>query len=1074
MKVHGKAFKKAQTSNAVEKAQFGNQFTPNYYQTHQPYGVSSTPGVGFNPGNTSVPAGGIAAPNAQAFANQSFQTSDPFALNNKVGKQFAANNQLPAGVTDQSVPEDIGFMPQSSSGGAGSFLDALPGISAVAGAFSAWDAQKDAVKKARQDKAISDVQAKASATRAEPIERKYVRPEDALKSANQVFPTMGVGTNVLKRNGGFVKYQGGGEIQNTYAPGILYDDLGYEPLNDSDQVKAYAYGGHVPQAESGYSNFMNAGGGALANQFVGSMFPNSAGAGIGSAIGDLIPVPGAGAVLGTIGGILDQNPKEIKRLQRETQENQNRVMMNQVLPSIQAGNASHMKDGGWVSHDWQPQVITQFGDYSMKKLLAPDKTMDTLRSGGHIRGRYVQPSPSALETMALGGQVKTTWGGHAETISQNPYMPGTGETIMFRGKSHDESDGNGHTGIGVKYGEGGHDSYTDYAEYGSQNADADVEVERNEPAFEMMDPQTGEKNLTVLGNLKFDKKIAAQTGDQDIIALSNKYNGKKFKNIGDIISKQEAKENKVIASSTDKLNGLDVNNSFDKLTLSALKANIQGANAKLKGYAADKMNLANFQNAINDASEEHYLDADNLAQGKGKVNKEAINEAKNGTMLDKAQKGKKQAPTTVKGTGDKWDFTTIGPHQSNPEWQTEEVYFNKWTPKVDEALNDSERAKKILNYIKNYKGPDANKIKASINKLPTEKAQIDFLRTQAKNKEIAGLHHLVDAGIQSTMPAAKPVTPSETPAVVEEDNEYEVIPYERNKWVDILGQVLPFIRPTDQEGLDPRQLSGEMYALMNNQVDPVKVQTYQPELSSPYDISLQDQMNEITAQTRAAQRMVQGNPEAQAMIAANAYDAINKVKGEEFRANQAMKDKVYGENRNILNDAQLKNLAAYDQQYARQSQAVSNTKEATQAALNSIADKYGKNKLENRTLGIYENLYNYRYDNAGRAINMNAPHQFNMPVVYGPNGEITHVAQKDEKGNIIGYTEVKKKAKTTTTPAQTKTTPIIPATTSPTTTSYSPIVIDYDDPLAPLPGKNGKKLKAAAKNGSIVRAIKNL
>jgi len=102
---------------------------------------------------------------------------------------------------------------------------------------------------------------------------------------------------------------------------------------------------------------------------------------------------------------------------------------------------------------------------------------------------------------------------------------------------------------------------------------------------------------------------------------------------------------------------------------------------------------------------------------------------------------------------------------------------------------------------------------------------------------------------------------------------------------------------------------------------------------------------------------------------------------------------------------------------------------------------------------------------------MNAPQQFNMPVMYGPNGEITHIAQKDEEGNIIGYTEVKKKAGTTTTPAQTKTTP---ATTSPTTTMYSPIKIDYDDPLAPLPGKNGKKLKLAAKNGSIVRAVRNL
>lgn len=1098
MKVHGKAFKKAQTSNAVEKAQAGVDINGNgiadYLESAQPLQGPQLPQSPqqqqtnvrrqIQPMSLPQPAG------PTQFIQSAAETVN----------QFQAQNQPPA---------------QQEQDGLSSALGALPIIGGIVQGLDAFEQEKDAVKKAKQDKAISDVQLKASGTRAEPIERKYVRPEDALTSGNQVFPTMGVGTNVLKRNGGFVKYESGGEIQNTYAPGMLYDDLGYEPLNDSSMVKGYRHGGDVPQAQSGWSNWLNtvngggsgfsgvdgasgAGsslgqygqiGGNLANAVTGNNAGGAIGGSVGGAVGSIFGPAGSaiGQTAGAlIGGFADQNPKEIQRLQRQTERNQQNIMLNQKLPAIQAGYASNMENGGWVSHDWQPQVITQFGDHSMKKLLAPDKTMDTLRSGGHIRGGYTQPSARALETMALGGQVKTTWGGHAETISQNPYMPGTGETIMFRGKSHDESDGNGHTGIGVKYGEGGHDSYTDYAEYGSHNADADVEVERNEPAFEMEDPETGEKNLTVLGNLKFDKRIAAQTGDQDIIALSNKYNGKKFKNIGDIISKQEAKENKVIANSTAKLNALDVNNSFDKLTLAALTANIQGANAKLKGYASDKTNLATFQNAINDASEEHYLDADNLAQGRGKVNKEAINEAKNGTMLNKAQTGKKQPPTTVKGTGDKWDYTTIGSHQSNPEWQTEQAYYNQWAPKVDDALSDSERAKQILNYIKTYSGPNAAKVKASLSKFPTEKAQLDFLRTQSKNKEISDIHYLLDAGIQSTMPKAKAATTTnQAPAAAAvEDNEYEVIPYERNKWVDILGQVLPFFRPTDQEGLDPRQLSGEMYSLTNNLVDPVQAQTYQPELSSPYDISLQDQMNEITAQTRAAQRMVQGNPEAQAMIASGAYDAINKVKGEEFRANQAMKDKVYGENRNTLNEAKLKNLAAYDQQYVRQSQAVSNTKEATQAALNSIADKYGRNKLENRTLGIYENLYNYRYDNAGRAINMNAPQQFNMPYIYGPGGEITHIAQKDAKGNIVGYTQIKKKGATTTTP-QTTTAPAATTTTSKTntpattaampTTQYS-LIEDEEDPYGMVSGKgkNGKKLKLAAKNGSIVRAIKNL
>ena len=57
-----------------------------------------------------------------------------------------------------------------------------------------------------------------------------------------------------------------------------------------------------------------------------------------------------------------------------------------------------------------------------------------------------------IQSYGLGGELQTHWGGGAETISRNPYLPGTGETIMFRGKSHEEYSPNGETGIGVTYG----------------------------------------------------------------------------------------------------------------------------------------------------------------------------------------------------------------------------------------------------------------------------------------------------------------------------------------------------------------------------------------------------------------------------------------------------------------------------------------------------------------------------------------------------------------------------------------------------------------------------------------------
>ena len=59
----------------------------------------------------------------------------------------------------------------------------------------------------------------------------------------------------------------------------------------------------------------------------------------------------------------------------------------------------------------------------------------------------------------------------------------------------------------------------------------------------------------------------------------------------------------------------------------------------------------------------------------------------------------------------------------------------------------------------------------------------------------------------------------------------------------------------------------------------------------------------------------------------------------------------------LLNDAQLKNLQILDQQYVRQAQAKSNTKEQTIAALSSIAAKTAQQRAPNRKLAVMENMY---------------------------------------------------------------------------------------------------------------------
>ena len=47
----------------------------------------------------------------------------------------------------------------------------------------------------------------------------------------------------------------------------------------------------------------------------------------------------------------------------------------------------------------------------------------------------IPSNPSMLDTMKMGGELKTLWGGEAETVSYNPYAGG--ESIQFKGNSHD-------------------------------------------------------------------------------------------------------------------------------------------------------------------------------------------------------------------------------------------------------------------------------------------------------------------------------------------------------------------------------------------------------------------------------------------------------------------------------------------------------------------------------------------------------------------------------------------------------------------------------------------------------------
>ena len=367
---------------------------------------------------------------------------------------------------------------------------------------------------------------------------------------------------------------------------------------------------------------------------------------------------------------------------------------------------------------------------------------------------------------------------------------------------------------------------------------------------------------------------------------SPKATGRKFKNYVADLSKTEQKQNKIVEKSVDELDNLDVNSPYDLLKFESYKANIFGANQKLKNIADEKIKLADLQSAINDTAEEYGFEADALARGK-------VKQAKKGASIKKAQPGVTQPATT-----------NLSP--------------------VDVTAN---------------------------NMVP--KRQPDFSLQLPRNVKMSGLREM-------------PVSNAQGAASGEEEF----------NWMNIVNQILPYLRPSDAEALDPRQLSGEMLALAQNQLEPVQAQTIQPQLTTPFDISLQDIINQNQSDYRAAQKMIGYNPAALAALNAQKYQANQKVLGEQFRLNQGMKNQVYADNRNILNQANLQNLQGLDQQYVRQQGALSNTKATAQAALNSISAKYLQNQASNRELQTYENLYNYRFDPRFRAMNMNPLAQF--------------------------------------------------------------------------------------------------
>jgi len=1050
-----KSIKKAQSGLTVDK---NNNGVPDYLENMNPnvgniiQSQMQSPGV--NAGMyTSTP---YPTPDYNkmymGMSTADEQLTPPIDYNKQYMNMSTADEQLKP-LTEGNQPSNANAMIQ---GGMNIFGGLMSGINKrkeqqrlLDDELIPWDKALDVVKRA-----------KISNQFAEKPKRTWIRPDDQnqIFNINQMFPGQGVGTNILSAKNG-VRLQDGGmiggnptEIQNTYDGGMdIYSDLEYEPLYDVDQVKSYRYGGEIPSAQWGA---FSQGGEGFGQNTYGSitktLFPNSGGSEIGSAFGS-IGGPGGALIGGMLGGMFDRLPGKVANAQKRIEGDLKDISGMDYAEGVHG----YLGGIGVAEHgaNLNPQVITEFSGNNLRSLLE-------LRSGGHMKGSYVQPSERALDTYALGGQLKTTWGGEIETISENPYDES--ETVLFRGASHDDG------GIGVKYGEG--PRMQDYAEYGTNVADADVEVQGNEPAKIM------NGDLVVAGGIKTSKEAAQFAGNP-------KFAGKKYQSN---IKELAMKDAKIISKRdklADELGQHDDDTPFGILKKQGIERMLKGFDDQLAINSDQSKKLLIYQNQITDEGDrlsEVYgkkVDPNFLEKGEIKFEKESgtakngktmkLKEAMFGSSIPKAQNSK-----VIKGRGDKWDYVKAG-ETGNPLFDDMQRYENEWVPSVNAALSDKERAKRMLKYIETYSGEGSTNIKKALNKIPSEEGKIMFLQQQGTNKEVGPIHNVVDAAIKFTDPSMTTPLKEQPKTEKKEKKSFETVPYKRNIGLDILGQVLPYLKQPYDEGIDPSQFAPEINSMIKNKLEEVPMQQVTPFLDDVVDISYQDILNENDSDFLTALKNTD-NPAMKANLLAQKYAANSKVLGEQSRANLLSRNAVYSGNRAKLFDAQVKNIGAAANQAYLQEVAKSKTKQVDQEAFKSIVDKQLKHKADIRKYNTYKTLFpQYGFERSGKGVFEGGYNQFNIPYVYGANGKPTHKILKDANGNVIGYEPITKE-QAAVIPSM-STGPIVEQGAY-TSEDYVPIDEEeytneeYMDQVAPK--KLGGKVKKKYSQSSIVRAFK--
>jgi len=719
-----------------------------------------------------------------------------------------------------------------------------------------------------------------------------------------------------------------------------------------------------------------------------------------------------------------------------------------AAPAIQAGFASHRKNGGKVP---------------------------AYRSGGNMRGDYVSPNPSALDTMAMGGELKSLWGGGLETVSYNPYAGG--ESVEPKNaNSHSYRDPKtGQTGQGIAYGENSVNSN-----------EASVEIEGGEPMQKLK--QGGEEeNLVVYGDMYIPDNLVSLIED-------DKAKGKKFKNyVSNILNPQEAKINRRQEKVADL--GLE----SDYTTIGQLERNtadlvLQGSDMKLQSIAEKKNTLAELQNTMNETFDQYGIDANKFIK-KGEMVKDPMRienteMAKYGKDIPKAQK-------SVTGNIKKDDFDTkqipktkMTKEELEAEGYVQEGDSNIYVKINGEAVEATEASGESLGYTPEgqsanesgtYGNAKAEDVKSVLENNSWFKGGIDLdaepvmykgefvnpdvLRFQKEfNKRVKGTDIKpvkVDGRFGEETKTAMYTAPVEGKKAVEEKVIMEQPTTTGETPNAVTKQGLPinnFQRPIEDVPLGMNQTLAERYALATNQYQPVPAQGLQTDLSIPYDISLQAQKNDLISMSRTLDKnpALENNPAALALVKGQLSSQLNQINEAEFIANQKMKSDVYSKNREIINQTRLANLGIFDRQAERSAQAAANTRSQAIDALGSMGDKEAQNQRDNAMRKVYANMYpTFRFNKDYQAqVQQTGQSPFSVPGTnqgVNPYGFVSNVSGNNNLGQYMNYGNN-----------------LINLFTN------KNLPKEEELEAIPKPAKYGKKVTKNNKNSNILRAIRNL